>query len=58
MKLDKNAIVDLLREQGQHEHADRASRDLPDDVDHEEHSGLLGGLGLDPQDLVKRVTGR
>ena len=58
MKIDKNTVVDLLGEQGRHDHADRASHDLPDEVDHDERSGLLGGLGLDPQDLIKRVTGR
>jgi hypothetical protein len=58
MKLDKNSILDMLRNRGDHEQADRADQELPDEVDHEEHSGLLGKFGLDPKDVLKRVKGR
>jgi hypothetical protein len=58
MKLDKNAILDMLRNRGDHERANRADQELPDEVDHEEHSGLLGKLGLDPKDVLRKVKGR
>ena len=58
MKLDKNSILDMLRNRGDHERADRAGKELPDEVDHEEHSGLLGKLGLDPKEVLKKVKGR
>ena len=58
MKLDKSTILDMLRSRGDHEQANRADQELPDEVDHEEHSGMLGRLGLDAKDVLKKVTGR
>ncbi len=57
MKIDKDPIVNLLREQGHHQKADRADRELPGQVDHEEHAGLLGQLGVDPKELLGKVNG-
>ncbi len=33
MQLDKNMILDLLRQRGDHQSADQADQELPDQVD-------------------------
>jgi hypothetical protein len=52
MQIDKNMILDLLRQRGEHEKADRAQQQLPDKVDHEQHAGFLQDLGINPQELL------
>ena len=47
MHVDKNQIVQLLRDRGEHEKADQAQAELPDKVDHDQHGGLLDRLGVD-----------
>ncbi|MEO6501507.1 MAG: hypothetical protein ABIQ09_06300 [Jatrophihabitantaceae bacterium] len=56
MNIDKNQIVQLLREQG-HPQADQAEQELPDQVDPQQHSGLLEKFGLNPQDLLGKLGG-
>ena len=56
MQLDKNMIVDLLRQRGDHQSADQADQELPDRVD-TEHAGMLERFGLDPKELASRFTG-
>ena len=46
MEIPKDMILDLLRERGQ-----------GDQVDTEQHGGLLSKFGLDPSDLLKLVGG-
>jgi len=55
MQIDKQQIVELLRERGEHDKADEAEQQLPDQVDHEEHQGVLGRFGVDPRQLVSRL---
>jgi hypothetical protein len=55
MEIDKQQVVDMLRERGDHEKADQAEQQLPDKVDHEEHAGMLGELGVNPQELIGRL---
>ncbi len=57
MQLDKGMILDFLREQGQQQQAQEAEQQLPDQVDTDQHAGLLQKLGLDPMDLVKMLSG-
>jgi hypothetical protein len=57
MQLDKNMILDLLRERGQQDQVSRAEQQLPDRVDTDQHAGLLQQLGLDPQALMQRFMG-
>lgn len=56
MNIDKNQIMQLLREQG-HPQADQAEQELPDQVDTEQHGGLLAKFGLNPQDLLAKFGG-
>ena len=57
MQLDKNMILDLLRERGQQDQADQADQQLPDQVDTDQHAGLLQQFGLDPQELIQKLMG-
>jgi hypothetical protein len=56
VQLDKNMILDLLRERGQGDQASQAEQELPDQVDTDQDGGLLQKFGLDPQDLIQKFT--
>jgi len=57
VQLDKNMILDLLRERGQQDQASQAEQELPDQVDTDQHANLLQKFGLDPQDLIQKFMG-
>ena len=57
MQLDKNMILDFLREQGQQDQASQADQELPDQVDTDQHAGILQKFGLDPQELIQKFMG-
>ena len=54
MQFDKQTVIDLITERMGSEHADRAAQQLPDQVDHEQHTDVLQQFGVNPQDLVTR----
>ena len=55
MQIDKNEVVRLLRERGEHDKAEQAEQQLPQQVDHEEHSELLREVGVEPQELLSKA---
>jgi hypothetical protein len=57
MQLDKNQIIEFLRSQGDQQKAQQAEQELPQQVDTDRDGGLLARLGLDPQELIGRLTG-
>ena len=57
MQLDKNMVLDFLREQGKQDQADQAAQQLPDQVDTDQHANLLQQFGLDPQELIQKFLG-
>jgi hypothetical protein len=57
MNIDKDTILQLLRSQGQDQHADQAAQELPDQVDTDQHAGILQRFGINPADLISRFTG-
>ena len=57
MQIDKSQIIDLLKSRGDHDKASQADAELPDHVDTDQHSGILGKLGLTPQDLMGKLGG-
>ena len=57
MQLDKNTILDFLREQGQGDQASQAEQELPDQVDTDQDANLLQKFGIDPQALIQRFMG-
>jgi predicted PhzF superfamily epimerase YddE/YHI9 len=58
MQIDKNQILDLLREKGQQDQASQAEQELPDQVDTDKDAGLLQRFGLNPQELLQKFMGR
>ena len=52
MEIPKDKILELLRSRGEHDKAQQADNDLPDQVDPDRDSGILQRLGIDPQDLM------
>jgi hypothetical protein len=57
MQIDKNTIVSMLRERGDDAKAGEAERELPDQVDTDRDTTLLERFGINPQDLITKVTG-
>lgn len=53
MNLDKDQIIQLLESQGNHDQAQQASQQLPDQVDtnNAQHANLLSKLGIDTNNL-------
>jgi len=57
MTIPKHLIVDELRRRGQHQRADFVSRQLPDEVDSAQHTGLLNTLHLNFEELALASAG-
>lgn len=57
MQIDKSQILELLRSQGDNDKAAQADSQLPDQVDTEQHAGLLSSLGINPADLLGKLPG-
>ena len=58
MELDKNQILDFLREQGKSDQVSQAEQELPDQVDTDQHADLLQRFGINPQELLQKFMGR
>jgi hypothetical protein len=58
VELDKNQILDFLREQGKSDQASQAEQELPDHVDTDQHADLLQRFGINPQELLQKFMGR
>jgi hypothetical protein len=52
MEIPKDKILELLRNRGDQDKADRANEELPDQVDTEKHRDLLDRLGIDAGSLL------
>ena len=57
MEIDKDTVIDFLRQQGNDDQAAQADQELPDQVDTERDAGLLDRFGVDVGALVERFTG-
>jgi hypothetical protein len=57
MEIPKDQILQLLRSRGEDQKVDQAQNELPDQVDPEQHAGLLEKLGIDPQELLGSAGG-
>ncbi len=57
MNVDKDTILQMLRSNGQHDQANQAQQELPDQVDTDQHAGLLGKFGINPAELIAKFTG-
>ena len=56
MRIDKTEIIDLILSRGDDDTAERANRELPQQVDTVEEVDLLERYGINPQDLVDRMN--
>ena len=57
MQLDKQELLRMLRTQGDNDTADRADRELPDEVDTDRDGDALDALGLDRTQLMAKLAG-
>jgi hypothetical protein len=59
VNISKDQIVQLLESQGDHGQAQRASQQLPDqvDTDNRQHADLLSKLGIDTGNLGNLLGG-
>jgi hypothetical protein len=57
MQIDKQQIVELLRERGDNDKAAQAEQQLPEQVDPEKDSDLLSQVGVEPQEILAKAKG-
>jgi hypothetical protein len=57
VKIDKDTVLDFLREQGKDQQAQQAEQELPDEVDTDQDAGLLQRFGVDPKELAGKFLG-
>jgi hypothetical protein len=57
MEIPKETILELIRQRGDEGQAAQADQELPDQVDPEQHSGLLEKFGINPQELLSGGLG-
>ena len=55
MQIPKDQILQLLHDNGQHDQADQADQQLPDQVDPEQHGDLLNNIGINPGQLLGKA---
>jgi hypothetical protein len=55
MQIPKEQILEFLRSRGEQDKASQAEGELPDQVDTDQHAGLLQKFGIDPGDLVSQL---
>ncbi|MGI8412243.1 MAG: hypothetical protein ACR2QA_07075 [Solirubrobacteraceae bacterium] len=58
MEIPKEQILQMLRDRGDHDQAQQADQQLPEKVDPEQHSDVLGKIGLDPSEILGGAGGR
>ncbi|MFD4420229.1 hypothetical protein ACFWN7_01845 [Agromyces sp. NPDC058484] len=52
MQIQKQQVIDFLKNRGDDEKARQAESDLPDQVDTDQDAGMLRQLGVDPKMLA------
>jgi hypothetical protein len=57
MQIPKDQVLAMIRERGDQGQTAQAEQELPDQVDTDQHGGLLEKFGLNPQDLIGRLGG-
>jgi len=57
MELDKDMVLDFIKEHVGGDQAQKAKHELPDKVDTERDAGLLQKFGIDPKDLLGKLGG-
>jgi hypothetical protein len=57
MQIDKQQIIELLKNRGASDQAQQAQTQLPDQVDTDQHTDLLQSLGINPAELLGGAGG-
>jgi len=57
MQIDKDTVIQFLKNLGRQDEATRAQSELPDSVDSDRDAGLLGKFGIDPGMLSQLTSG-
>jgi hypothetical protein len=57
VQIDKQQIIDMLKNRGHNDKATQAESELPDKVDTDTDSGMLDKFGINPQDLMGKLPG-
>lgn len=59
MNIDKDQIIGMLRGQGDHDQADQAAQQLPDqvDTDNADHADMLSKFGLNLDSVKGKLGG-
>ena len=57
MQIPKDAIINFLESRGQGDQAQQAGSQLPDQVDHQDHSDLLQQIGVNPEEPLSHFGG-
>lgn len=57
MQIDKQQIISLLTNRGEQDKATQADSELPDQVDTDQHSGILEKLGINVSDFLGGAAG-
>ena len=52
MQIDKQQLISLLQGLGDHDKAGQADAELPEQVDTDQHAGILDKLGINVSDLL------
>ncbi len=55
MLIPKQQILELLQQQGKGDQVGQADQELPEQVDTDQHAGLLEKFGLDPAEIVTKL---
>jgi len=58
VEIPKEQILQMLRDRGDHDKAQQADQQLPEQVDPEQHGDLLGRIGLDPSEILGGAGGK
>ena len=57
MQIPKQQILDLIKQRGNPDQANQADSELPDQVDTDQHQGLLDKFGINVGDLLGGAGG-
>jgi hypothetical protein len=57
MQIDKSQILSMLKQHGHDDKVQQADQELPDQVDTDQHAGILQKLGINLQDLLGGAGG-
>ncbi len=57
MQINREQVLELLRAKGDEAKVAQAERELPAQLDTDEHVELLSALGLEPQEVISKLGG-